>query len=327
MTEDLSFERLARDWLELGPLEAPSDVVQAAFLEIDKTPQERDLRVPWRFQTMNRFALLGAAAATIVAVGLVGLLLALGPNGPAVGTGPTPTQSASATQSPTTSPAPSPMALREGVLSPGSYVTEPFWRPGSDRCFDGSLPIPTPLQSGCTDSRSDDAIRITFTMPGGWQGFGVDGVWTVDGEPPDEAALGFGRGAWLFSDPCLTDERIQAGVVPDIEVGPTVDDFANAIADHPLLVATTPIDVTVGGYSGKYLDLQLPADLSGCREYRPWWPGGYAQGPSHRWHLWILDVDGVRVVLQGMDYASTSATSAKVQAELRAMVDSMQIEP
>ncbi len=52
--------------------------------------------------------------------------------------------------------------------------------------------------------------------------------------------------------------------------------------------------------------------------------GIYAQGPGERWHLWILDVEGVRVVVQSMDYAGTSAQH---RAELQAIVDSIQIEP
>jgi hypothetical protein len=69
MTEDLRFERSARAWLELGPVEAPDAVVQAALLEIDTTSQERDLRVPWRIQTMPTFA-----RALLVAAVLVGLV-------------------------------------------------------------------------------------------------------------------------------------------------------------------------------------------------------------------------------------------------------------
>jgi hypothetical protein len=110
-------------------------------------------------------------------------------------------------------------------------------------------------------------------------------------------------------------------------VGPSVDDFANAIATHPLLDATTPVAVTLAGYSGKYLDLQLPADVSACQpngEFWPFEPGVYAQGPSHRWHLWILDVDGIRVVVQSMDYATTPS---KQVTELQAIVNSIQIDP
>ena len=53
-------------------------------------------------------------------------------------------------------------------------------------------------------------------------------------------------------------------------------------------------------------------------------PGIYAQGPAQRWHLWILDVDGIRVVVHADDYAETSPER---QAELQAIVASIQIEP
>ena len=113
-------------------------------------------------------------------------------------------------------------------------------------------------------------------------------------------------------------------IPPDIAVGPSVDDFANALADHPLLDVTDPVDVTLAGYSGKYLDLQVPADLSKCEVYRPFDPGLFAQGPSHQWHLWILDVDGLRFVVQAVDYPGTSAAH---RAELQAIVESIRFEP
>ena len=37
MTDDRSFERAARSWLEIGPTEAPERAIEAAFLEIDTT--------------------------------------------------------------------------------------------------------------------------------------------------------------------------------------------------------------------------------------------------------------------------------------------------
>ena len=55
------------------------------------------------------------------------------------------------------------------------------------------------------------------------------------------------------------------------------------------------------------------------------WDGSiYAQGPENRWHLWILDVDGTRVVILAEDFATTSAQH---QAELTAIVESIRIEP
>ena len=52
--------------------------------------------------------------------------------------------------------------------------------------------------------------------------------------------------------------------------------------------------------------------------------GGYAQGPGNRWHLWILDVDGLRVVILAQDFATTPAQD---QAEMQAIVDSIEIQP
>ena len=177
-------------------------------------------------------------------------------------------------------------------------------------------------QPGCSPSPAHDAVPVTVTVPDGWEGI-IGTIWLAGkgNGAPDGAGLLIGRGAWLLTDPCTKAEH---AIPPDIEVGPGVDDFANAIADHPLLEATDPVDVTLAGYSGKYLDLQVPADISKCEVYRPWDPGIFAQGPSHKWHLWILDVDGLRFVIQSTDYPGTSA---KHRAELQAIVDSIKIEP
>jgi hypothetical protein len=260
---------------------------------------------------------IALAAAAVVLVAAVGITFLPRPGGIA---GPISTASPSPAPSPTASPA----VLLERVLTAGTYVTTPFFQPGSDACF-------APPQAGCIDSTNDDALRFTATVPDGWAGASVSAIWlaTVGNSPPDGASVLFGRGASLYTDPCRNEGT------PDIPVGPTVDDFVSAIADHPLLDATTPVDITLAGYSGKYLDVQIPSDptiqdssepasLAGCPVYRPWEPGIFAQGPSQRWHLWIIDVDGVRVVVETMDYAGTSAQH---RAELQAIVDSITIEP
>ena len=159
-------------------------------------------------------------------------------------------------------------------------------------------------------------------MPEGWAfGYGAAVTKPSAGTvAPSGMSLHFLRGGWLFSDPC-----IKVDGPPDIEVGPSADDFANALAAHPLLDVTTPVDVTLGGFSGKYLDLQVPSDISACPEsYYPWVPVFYAQGPSHRWHIRSLDVDGIRVVIQNGDFAATLPQDI---AEMQTIIDSIQIEP
>jgi hypothetical protein len=216
---------------------------------------------------------------------------------------------------PTTSTA-SPVAsaqvpwIHDGPLAAGTYRMGQWDTTCSER------------QPGCSPSPAHDSMQVTLTVPDGWAGI-IGSIWLdeIGNAPPDGAGLIFGRGAWLLTDPCT---KAMHAIPPDIAVGPSVDDFANAIADHPLLDATDPVDVTLAGYSGKYLDLQVPADISKCGVYRPWDPGIFAQGPSHQWHLWILDVDGLRFVVQSSDYPATSATH---RSELAAIVDSIKIEP
>ena len=255
---------------------------------------------------MNIPARLAVAAAAVAAVALIGVLaIPKGGGGPASQPTPSPT--------PTVPPVPLPSA---GVLAAGTYAMTPFiGSNGAEACI-------TPPQSGCSETSADDSIRVTFSVPDGWEPDPLDyGIWLTGkhNAAPDGASLFFERGGWLYTDPC------HSSPPPTIQVGPTVDDFANAIANHPLLNATSPVAVTLAGYAGKSLDLQIPSDISACTDnYWPWEPGFYAQGPSQRWHLWILDVNGTRVVILTTDYAGTSAAD---RTALQAIVDSIQIQP
>lgn len=329
MNDDRTLERAARSFIEAGPTQAPERAVDAALLRIETTNQERALRIPWRLPTMTTpFRVATAAVIGVLAIG--GALFVLGGPGQTgvggPGPSPTPVVSVAPSTVPTTpatgSAEPSgPLALPDGPLAAGTYVSTPF-APGG--LFASCM---TPPQPGCSESE-DDSIRVTLTVPDGWAGVN-SAVWLAaeENSAPAGAAVGYSRGSWLHSDPCLTAAQDAApdGAPPDVAVGPSVDDFATALADHPLLDATDPVAVTLGGYSGKYVDLQLPSDITRCPTlYFPWEPGIYAQGPSHRWHLWILDVDGVRFVVQAMDYPGTSPQR---QAELQAIVDSIRIEP
>jgi hypothetical protein len=179
------------------------------------------------------------------------------------------------------------------------------------------------LRPCCLDEDSR-AASMTFAImaPPSWEAWEGTGVWPVGqgNDPPDGAYVGLYPGGNVFSEPCLTEEDAQA----DIPVGPTVDDLVTALVDHPSLDVTSPVDVTLAGYSGKYLDLQVPDDISACATYRPMDVHIYAQGPGQRWHMWILDVEGVRVLVETNDFAGTSAQRL---AEEQAMIDSLEINP
>jgi hypothetical protein len=111
-------------------------------------------------------------------------------------------------------------------------------------------------------------------------------------------------------------------------VGPTAADLANALAEQSAYDVTGPTDVTLAGYAGKRVDLELPSDLGpsscGYEDYVLWPGSPYSQGPGNLWHVWILDVDGTPIVVMTNDFEGTSAED---RAELQGILDSLQIEP
>ncbi|HEX2404694.1 MAG TPA: hypothetical protein VHM29_08325 [Acidimicrobiia bacterium] len=132
----------------------------------------------------------------------------------------------------------------------------------------------------------------------------------------------------------------------DPPIGPTVNDLAAALADlPPFQVTSTPDDVTIYGYDGKYLarivpdlpvegvgdDLRFTGCLGG--QLKSWVAPhdttegdafyGYT-GPGYSEEYWILDVEGTRLMI--MAGGSPGAPSEDL-AELSAILDSIRIEP
>jgi hypothetical protein len=129
----------------------------------------------------------------------------------------------------------------------------------------------------------------------------------------------------------------------DPPVGPTVDDMATALAAlSPFILTKPPSDVTVDGFSGKYLELTVPdlavqvtgddTAFTDCTagELNSWIgePLGYAfYGYSHPGQVeevWLLDVDGTRLMIEAI-WAPGSPEGDL--AELRSILDSIDIVP
>ena len=107
--------------------------------------------------------------------------------------------------------------------------------------------------------------------------------------------------------------------------GSTVSDLASALAAQQMRNATTPTDVTLGGYPGQYLQWSVPAgmtvtggsDFAGCdvqgdghREFVSWDGHGtgerYQQMAGQVDRLWVLDVNGQRLVVDATYAPDTS---------------------
>jgi hypothetical protein len=252
-----------------------------------KLPATRQLRpiggLLGRFPTMNNNAVrFGLAAAVVLLVTLLGISFLPGNTG----------DDANPTPVATSTPIPS-----QDRTAAGTYTINP---------------LPTPNR----------AFSVTYTQPDGWSVLRLRCLVPATGQlGPAGMGICFSSPRILYSDPCQADR----GTEWVVEIGPTVDDLANALAAQTVYEATNPTDVTLSGYSGKRMDLQLPDvgfPLCEGGQFVPWEGSIGAQGPGNRWHLWILDVDGLRVVIVAHDFQGTPTQD---QEELYAIVDSFRI--
>ena len=102
----------------------------------------------------------------------------------------------------------------------------------------------------------------------------------------------------LYVDPCDA-----AAGRRDPPIGPSVDDLVTALSTQPEFEATAPVDVTVGSFSGKRIELTALDSGADCAAADPFTAGasGAALEPGETSALNILDVEGVRLVLVVLD--------------------------
>ena len=182
-------------------------------------------------------------------------------------------------------------------------------------------PVTDALTGGRYLFRPLGDMTIVATGPNRWVGYPS---WAMDGPEPLRADAPDGIGISLFSangvysDPCHWDllGTGDAGQPGEVVVGPSVDDLVAALRANTFYTSSVATPVTIDGYAGQELELQLPDDpFTTCDKDDPDDPGGhafvfsgpglYAQGPANRWHLFILDVEGTRLIAVVLSYEGT----------------------
>lgn len=95
----------------------------------------------------------------------------------------------------------------------------------------------------------------------------------------------------------------------DYDPGPSVKDLADALVAQGSTRTTPPKPVTLAGHQGLYVELTSPRDYwSRCNPQAALWDGRgiYSNGQVDL--VWILDVDGQRLVVDA-GYGPTSSAS------------------
>jgi hypothetical protein len=183
-------------------------------------------------------------------------------------------------------------------------------------------------------------LVIEATGPDGWVGIpsrALEGPDPVHADAPTGIGISFFSANGMYSDPCHWDvlDTGDAGPPGDVAVGPTVGDLVTALRANTFYASSAAMPVTVDGYAGQELELQLPDDsFTTCDKDDPRDPGGhafvfsgpglYAQGPANRWHLYILDVEGTRLIAAILSYPQTP--QAKLDLA-RSVIETLDINP
>lgn len=304
MSTDRDVERIVRSWLDEGVTVLPDRVLDAVLDQLPATPQRRALWLAWRSPVMSNFVRIALAAAAAVLIVVVGLQFFGNSN--TGGPGPSPSQS----ESPTLAPTPSPSATPPAAFPPAGAMEV-----GRHSMTLAGVPL---------------SIELTTT---GWSSngdFNIDKGNFQDGAP-DSVSLGL----WpvsapdnVYADPC-------AHTPLDPPAGPSAAELAAAVSTVAgTELVSGPTAVTVGGHPAQHVVITIP-DTIGCaaEQFYLWYDSDYPGAPGGRLYryaeaqstiyIWIIDVDGTIVWIEGETFATSGPEAAQAVQQI---VDSIQFE-
>lgn len=169
-------------------------------------------------------------------------------------------------------------------------------------------------------------VEISVIMPDGWEvNEGV--IAKGDTEDGTQMRLGAGFVGNLFADRCQwSTTRL------DPPLGSTVEDLTTAFSTIWGSDASTAVADSVDGFEGEYMVLTVPIDVDftecdgqrfvGWAEAGSSEPSRWYQGPGQILEHWILDVDGVRLLIEASHFPQQSSEGL---AELEGIIDSIEI--
>ncbi|HZM72181.1 MAG TPA: hypothetical protein VFC71_02295 [Candidatus Polarisedimenticolia bacterium] len=180
-------------------------------------------------------------------------------------------------------------------------------------------------------AKDTQTVPLTITMTEGWKGCGL--AFKELGEPGGVMMIGAWDVVNVYANPCHWRDSLM-----DPPVGPAIDDLATALEAQELTEAEPSAEVTIDGYAGKHVRVEVPVDLDtrDCDadqipEFRFWdgpggsdWYLGAGDAPGLIGEAWIMDVDGRRVVIQA---ASFLDAGEERRDEIHGIVESIDFLP
>ena len=297
MDTERAVTRIVESWLRTDEHESADRVLDTVIALLDTTPQRRSWWPAPRSANMNTYAKLALAAVAVVVVAVIGLSLRT-PGGGVGDGGTTSTPSPSPSQAVAASPSPTPVV----VFPPA-----------------GNLAV------GTRHHMTLEGVPFTFTVPtSGWTSNGSFSIVNSGGESADGAGFIFWGDAPVgtFADPCADKKGPP--------VGPSVAALAAVVAAVPgTQLVSGPTDVTVGGYPAKHVVITVPEDI-GCAapNFMLWYApdpelARYASAKGSTIEVWIVDVDGRTVWIDGETYKGAEPARAE---ELQKLIDSIRFD-
>lgn len=299
MTRHRDIERVLERWFDDGINEMPDAVYLSILDRVERQPQQRAWRVSWRDSHVSNYLkpLLAVAAVVVIAVAGIGIL------GRPAGSG------AGSAASPAVSSAPSLSA------APSGSAAYPAWFTG-DRGGAGILPAGS-------NATTSFAPAFTFTVPEGW-------VNSSDGreyyalfqdspanaaEEPASGSLAHEIGLLRFASPYWFCDAWED------HTSTTVAETLSSLLATEAIDASEPVDVNIGGLTGKQVDIRLDP---GWTETCPGDPPTLDLGDTRR-RVILLDTPGYGVTIINVDSLRSEGHEAFL-AEAMPIIESIQFD-
>jgi hypothetical protein len=303
-------ERVLRAYLADDGDIAPDRVLEVVADRIARQPRRPASRLPWR-PFMNGSVKIAAGLAALLIVAVVGYNLLPGQTGPG---GPTiaPSPSAPPTVAPTAA----------ATAAPTADATWPTWYPPAAVADANGAGI---LSAGSHSTRVFSPA-FTFTAPSGWvNAYDEPGYFTLFPDSPANAARFAGvqdLAHHVFmgpqGDPWFTCETAENNS------GATAAEIVAAITASEALAASGLVDVTIGGLSGKQLDVQRDPDWTGTCPGDASLPAD-VDPEDERTRAILLDVPGRSVYVIFM-YSSSSAEHEAFLVDAMPIIESFEFD-